>query len=52
MLRTLHMKDLRLSASMANPFMIVFDKKWEGLDPETGGWPNRRTMSLSLNVTF
>ena len=51
-LRVLHVRNLNLSASMANPFMIVFDKKWKGIDPETGGWPTRRTMSLSLSAAF
>ena len=41
-----------LQASMANPFMWVSDKKWDGLDPETGNWPTRRTTSLSLQVMF
>ena len=51
-LRAVHANSLSLGISMSNPFMIVFDKKWEGIDPETGGWPTRRTMSLSLSVAF
>lgn len=51
-LRAAHVNSLSLGVSVANPFMIVFDKKWEGIDPETGGWPTRRTMSLSLGVAF
>ncbi len=43
---------LSLSASMSNPFMWVSDKKWDGLDPETGDWPTRRTTSLSLQIMF
>ena len=41
-----------VSASMTNPFMWVSDKKWDGLDPETGDWPARRTASLSLQIMF
>ena len=51
-LKALHMKYASISWSMSNPFMIVFDKAWKGLDPETKNWPARRTTSLSLNVTF
>ena len=51
-LQAIHANSLILGVSMSNPFMIVFDKKWEGIDPETGGWPTRRTMSLSLSVAF
>ena len=51
-LERIKLKNLSFSATMANPFMIVFDKAWEGLDPETGDWPSRRTASLSLNLTF
>ena len=43
---------LQLKASMTNPFMWVSDKKWDGLDPETGNWPTRRVTSLSLQVVF
>ena len=43
---------LRVSASMTNPFMWAMDKKWDGLDPETGSWPARRVSSLSLQVIF
>lgn len=43
---------LQLKASMTNPFMWVSDKKWDGLDPETGDWPTRRVTSLSLQVIF
>lgn len=43
---------MQVQASMANPFMWVSDKKWDGLDPETGDWPARRTTSLSLQVMF
>lgn len=51
-LRSIRAKNLSVGVSMANPFMIVFDKDWEGMDPETAGWPARRTTSLSLNITF
>ncbi len=43
---------LSMKASMTNPFMWVSDKKWDGLDPETGNWPARRVTSLSLQVRF
>ena len=43
---------LSVKASMTNPFMWVSDKKWEGLDPETGNWPTRRVTSFSLQVIF
>lgn len=43
---------LLLKASMTNPFMWVSDRKWNGLDPETGDWPTRRVTSLSLQVMF
>lgn len=43
---------LRVSASMTNPFVWAMDKKWDGLDPETGNWPARRISSLSLQVIF
>lgn len=42
----------QLKASMTNPFMWVSDKSWNGMDPETGGWPTRRVTSLSLQVIF
>jgi TonB-linked SusC/RagA family outer membrane protein len=52
LLKKLYMKRLSLSASMSNPFLVAFDKDWKGYDPETGGWPARRTTSLSVNMTF
>lgn len=51
-LKQIHVNRLLLKASMTNPFMWVRDKKWDGLDPETGDWPTRRTTSLSLQVMF
>ena len=51
-LRKMGLGYLRLSASMTNPFMGVSDKKWDGLDPETGDWPARRITSFSLSVMF
>ena len=51
-LRKMGLGYLRLSASMTNPFMWVSDKKWDGLDPETGDWPARRITSFSLSVMF
>ena len=43
---------LSVKASMTNPFIWVSDKKWNGLDPETGDWPARRTTSLSIQLMF
>lgn len=43
---------LSVNMSMTNPFMWVSDKKWEGLDPETGNWPTRRTTSFSIQLMF
>lgn len=51
-IENLHARRISLSVSMTNPFMIVFDKKWAGMDPETGSWPSRRTVSFSLGVNF
>ena len=52
LLKTIHAKYASLKLSMTNPFMWVSDKKWEGLDPETGNWPTRRVTSFSLQITF
>ena len=47
-----HVKRLSVSGSLANPFLFTFDKDWLGYDPETAGWPARRTGSLSVNLSF
>lgn len=52
MLKRMGMSNLSLTASLTNPFLITFDKKWEGYDPETGGWPARKTFSMTLNASF
>lgn len=52
LLNRLHVKRLSTSLSLTNPFLVAFDETWRGYDPETGGWPARRTMSLSFNMTF
>lgn len=52
LLKSLFVKRVQLKLSMTNPFMWVSDKKWDGLDPETGNWPARRVTSLSLQVAF
>ena len=52
LLKRMHIDRLLLKASMTNPFMWVRDKKWDGLDPETGSWPTRRVTSLSVQVMF
>jgi len=51
-LKKLRIKRLSISGSLTNPFLITFDKTWDGYDPETGGWPARRTGSLGLNLSF
>ena len=43
---------MMLKATMMNPFMWVKDKKWDGIDPETGNWPARRVTSLSIQMIF
>ncbi|WEK37504.1 MAG: SusC/RagA family TonB-linked outer membrane protein [Candidatus Pseudobacter hemicellulosilyticus] len=45
-------KRVSVSLSMTNPFLVAFDDRWDGYDPETGGWPARRTTSLSINMNF
>ncbi|MRG43579.1 SusC/RagA family TonB-linked outer membrane protein [Chitinophaga sp. SYP-B3965] len=52
LLKTLRIKRLSTSLSMTNPFLTVFDEKWRGYDPETAGWPARKSASLSFNMTF
>lgn len=52
MLKPLRIKRLSTSLSMTNPFLTVFDDAWRGYDPETAGWPARRTASLTFNMTF
>ena len=46
------MKKAYLTFNVVNPFVITFDKKWDGRDPETGGWPARKAFTLSLNANF
>lgn len=48
----LFMQRLAIKFSMTNPFCIVMDKKWNGIDPETGDWPTRRTYSFSIQTSF
>lgn len=52
-IQKLYMKNLSLSASVSNPFMIV-SKEYKGLDPEvaTGSQPLSHTYSFSLSVSF
>ena len=52
LLQKMGLSYLQVKASMTNPFMWVRDKKWDGLDPETGNWPTRRVSSLSLELMF
>ncbi|RFS21778.1 SusC/RagA family TonB-linked outer membrane protein [Chitinophaga silvatica] len=52
LLKKVHVKRLSTSLSLTNPFLITFDKKWRGYDPETAGWPARRMTSISFNMTF
>lgn len=51
-LKQIYVQRMQIKVSMTNPFMWVADKKWDGLDPETGNWPARRMTSLSLQVMF
>lgn len=51
-LKTIGFQKLMLRLSMSNPFFIAFDKKWKGIDPETQGWPARRSISFSINATL
>ena len=51
-LSALHLSRLTLKASMTNPFLWARDKKWKGIDPETGNWPTRRITSLSIQAMF
>ncbi|MCT4614668.1 MAG: SusC/RagA family TonB-linked outer membrane protein [Marinifilaceae bacterium] len=37
---------------VTNPFFIAFDKKWDGVDPETGNWPLRKMYTFTLNVSL
>lgn len=52
LLQHIGMNNLQLGISLSNPFLIAFDKKWDGYDPETGGWPARKTVSMTLNASF
>lgn len=51
-LKRFSVRRMLVKASMTNPFVVALDKKWDGLDPETGNWPARRITSLSLQVMF
>lgn len=52
LLKRVHIKRLSTSLSMTNPFLVTFDDAWRGYDPETAGWPARRTTSISFNMTL
>lgn len=52
LLKRAHIKRLNAALSLTNPFLLTFDKKWRGYDPETAGWPARRMTSLSINMTL
>ena len=51
-LSSIGLSHLQLKLSMTNPFIWVSDKKWDGLDPETGNWPTRRVTSFFVQVMF
>lgn len=53
LLAHLFMKNLALSLSVSNPFIIV-SKEFKGMDPEvaTGNQPIAKTWSLGLNASF
>jgi len=48
----LHLANAYVSCSLTNPFFIAFDSAWEGRDPETSDWPQRRSLSMSVNLSF
>ncbi|MDR1415228.1 MAG: SusC/RagA family TonB-linked outer membrane protein [Odoribacteraceae bacterium] len=52
-IKRLSLKNLLLTASVTNPFIIV-SKEFKGMDPEvaTGKQPISRTFSLNVNVSF
>jgi hypothetical protein len=50
--KLVHIRRATVSFSLSNPFVIAFDKDWDGYDPETAGWPARRTMSFSINMSL
>lgn len=49
----MYLKNLSLSASMSNPFMIV-SKEFKGMDPEvaTGAQPLSHTYSFGINISL
>ncbi|MBO9632452.1 MAG: SusC/RagA family TonB-linked outer membrane protein [Chitinophagaceae bacterium] len=52
LVKRIYSKRLNIAFSLVNPFLYTFDKSWDGYDPETGGWPARRTASLSINLAL
>ncbi len=52
LLKRVRIKRLSTAVSLTNPFLLTFDKKWRGYDPETAGWPARRMASISFNMTL
>ncbi|QEC42409.1 SusC/RagA family TonB-linked outer membrane protein [Pseudobacter ginsenosidimutans] len=52
LVKKIRSKRMNVGFSLANPFLVSFDDKWNGYDPETGGWPARRTASLSINMSL
>jgi hypothetical protein len=52
-LKHLPVKNLSLTASVSNPFIIV-SKDFKGMDPEvaTGNQPISHTYSLNVNISF
>ena len=51
--KKLYLKNLSLSGSVSNPFMIV-SKEFKGMDPEvaTGSQPISRTYSFGINISL
>ena len=51
--RSLYLKNLSLSGSVSNPF-IIMSSKFKGMDPEvsTGAQPISRNYSLTLNISL
>ncbi|NQX38424.1 TonB-linked outer membrane protein, SusC/RagA family [Pedobacter steynii] len=52
LINNLGLKRLNIQLSGTNPFLFTFDDKWNGIDPETGFWPARKTLNFSVNANF
>lgn len=52
LIKKIHASRISVGLSLSNPFLYTFDKDWQGYDPETSGWPARRSSSLSVNMSL